>query len=139
MKFRRVPVISSRMRKVRVIPGPRQDDSRVVVLGAVLASDRVTLHAIVESDRDEIEFDPARDDRWEGFEMDNQWEGFALADDVGTPYTLGLGATQGSAFGAGHREDLHVWHWEVYFEPAVPGTASVLTVSHIDGSVEIKL
>ena len=37
------------MERLRVIPAPRQDDSRVVVLGAILDSDRVVLHAVIES------------------------------------------------------------------------------------------
>lgn len=53
------------MKKVRVISAPRQDDSGVVVLGAILDPDRVTLHAVVESAPDEIEFDPEKGNRWE--------------------------------------------------------------------------
>jgi hypothetical protein len=127
------------MKRVRVIPAPRQDDSRVVVLAAILDSDRVVLHAVIESVPDEIEFDPDRDDRWDGFEMDNQWEGFDLTDDLDTAYTLGSGATRSSAFGPGRERETGLWHWEVYFEPAVPNEATRLTVRHIVGSVEIPL
>lgn len=127
------------MKKVRVIPAPRQDDSRVVVLGGILDTDRVVLHAVIESAPDEVDFDPSREDRWEGFEMDNQWEGFDLADDLGTAYTLGSGATCSSAFGPGRERATGLWRWEVYFEPAVPESATKLTVRHVAGTVEIPL
>jgi hypothetical protein len=127
------------VKKVRVIPAPRQDDSRVVVLGAILDTDRVVFHAVIESAPDEIDFDPRREDRWEGFEMDNQWEGFHLTDDLDTAYTLGSGANCSSAYGPGRERATGLWHWEIYFEPAVPGRATKLTVRHIDGKVEISL
>ena len=117
------------MEKVRVIPAPRQDDSRVVVLGVILAPDRVTVHAVVESNSKEIE-----GEFWE----DDQMDMFSLADDLGTEYRSGSGAGR-SAAGGYYQQDLHVWDWDFYFEPAVPEGATRLTVSHIDGSVEIAL
>jgi hypothetical protein len=44
------------VKKVRVIPAPRQE-GRIAVLGAVLWPDKITLHAVVESDAEEIASD----------------------------------------------------------------------------------
>jgi hypothetical protein len=41
------------VKKVRVIHAPPQE-GRIVILGAVLWPDRITLHAVVESDDEEI-------------------------------------------------------------------------------------
>lgn len=111
------------MEKVRVIHAPRQDDVRVVVLGAVLWPDSVSLHAVVESDQKEIE-----EPYWEG----DQYLMFDLSDDLGTEYDCrGAGST-------GDRE-LHVREWEIPFRPGVPRGAKTLTVTHIAGSVVLDL
>lgn len=111
------------MRKVRVIAAPEQGDIRVVVLGAVLWPDHISLRALVESDRKEIE-----EPYWE----DDQADMFDLADDLGTEYRRGGAGGQGNP-------DLHVWEWEMTFYPAVPKGAKTLTVSHIAGSVVLDL
>jgi hypothetical protein len=111
------------MRKVRVVTAPEQKDVRVIVLGAVLWPDHVSLRALVESDPKEIE-----EPYWEQDQVDM----FALVDDLGTEYERG---------GAGGRgdDDLHVWEWEMAFYPPVPEGAKTLTVSHIAGSVVLAL
>jgi len=111
------------MRKVRVIPAPRQDDVRVVVLGAVLWPDHVTLHAAVEADEKEID-----EPYWE----EDQYLMFGLSDDLGTEYDCR------SAGGTADRE-LHIREWQIPFRPGVPAGAKTLTVTHIAGSVELTL
>lgn len=111
------------MKKVRVLTPPKQIDVRVVVLGAVLWPDHISLRALVESDRKEIE-----EPYWE----EDQVDMFSLVDDLGTEYERG---------GAGGRggDELHVWEWEITFYPPVPEGAKTLTVSHIAGSVVLSL
>jgi hypothetical protein len=109
--------------KVRAIPAPRQDDSRVVVLGVVLWPDHITLHAVCESDLKEIS---------EPFWEDDQADMFGITDDLGTRY-------YGRNASGGGDDQLHVWEWEIGYSPGVPDGASTLTISHIDGSVEISL
>jgi hypothetical protein len=102
---------------------PVQDDVRVVVLNVILWPDRISLSALVESDRKEIE-----EPHWE----EDQVDMFGLVDDLGTEYKRGGASGQGD-------DDLHVWKWETTFQPAVPQGAKALTVTHIAGSVLLTL
>jgi hypothetical protein len=116
------------MKRVRVIPAPPQDDSRVIVLGVVLWPDRITLHAVVESDVDEIAGD------YEG----DQATMFQVTDDLGGEYD---GPSDGN--GSGDTE-LNVTEWMLNIRPAVAADATKLTVTiwvrnEISGTVEIPL
>lgn len=95
----------------------------MVVLGAVLWPDHVSLRALVESDSKEIE-----EPHWE----EDQVDMFELTDDLGTKYERGGAGGQGD-------DDLHVWEWQMTFYPPVPKGAKTLTVSHIAGSVDLTL
>jgi hypothetical protein len=116
------------MKVVRVIPAPPQDDSRVIVLGIVLWPDRITLHAVVESDADEIERN------YEG----DQATMFQVTDDLGNEYD---GPSGGS--GSGDTK-LNVTEWNINIRPGVVADATRLTVTiwvrhEIFGRVEIPL
>jgi hypothetical protein len=116
------------VKKIRVIPGPRQD-GRVAVLGAVLWPDKITLHAVVESDAEEI-----ASDRQEG----DQATMFQITDDLGNEYDLG-----GGGHGSGHT-GLHVTEWTINFDSGVATDATKLTVTiwvrhAVWGSVELPL
>jgi hypothetical protein len=114
------------MEKVRVIPAPRQDGSRIAVLGVVLWPDHITLHAVVESDAEEIA---------NGRQEMEQFDMFEVVDDLGGTY---------QTHGAGGTSDLHVQEHRVRLDPGVPADATKLTVTiwvrhSIHGSVEIPL
>jgi hypothetical protein len=113
------------VKKVRVILAPPQD-GRIVVLGAVLWPDRITLHAVVESDGEEIA------DR---SQEDEQFDMFDLTDDLGGTYENG---------GSGGTSEDHVQEHRVRFEPGVPEEATKLTVTlwvrhEVRGVVELPL
>jgi hypothetical protein len=117
------------MKKVRAIPAPRQDDSRIVVLGVVLWPDRITVHAVVESDAEEIASELQEGD---------QSTMFQVTDDLGNEYD-GPGGGRGSG-----DTDLHVNEWQVDIRPGVATDATRLTVTiwvrhSIHGTVEIPL
>jgi len=117
------------MQKVRAIPAPRQEDSRIVVLGVVLWPDRITLHAVVESDAEEIASDLQEGD---------QATMFQIADDLGNDYD-----GPGGGHGSGDNE-LHVNEWVVDSRPGVVGDATKLIVTiwvrhQVFGRVEIPL
>ena len=117
------------MEKVRAIPAPRQDDSRIVVLGVVLWPDEITLHAVVESDAEEIASE---------FQEGDQATMFQITDDLGNDYNgPGGGGGSGDA-------DLHVTDWTIRITPGVAANATKLTVTiwvrrQVFGSVEIEL
>lgn len=116
------------MKKVRAIPAPRQDDSRFVILGVVLWEESITLHAVVESDAEEIESE---------FQEGDQGTMFQITDDLGNEYVGRGGGGSGSS-------DLHVTDWRIGFTPGVPANATKLTVAiwvrgDIDSRVEISL
>ncbi len=109
------------MRKTRVVTAPRQDDSRVVVLGLVLFPDHVALHAVVDGEPQDIEV-PRRERDLQGM--------FFLADDVGTRYRV----RSGEFFvdpGRGQRD------WSVTIDPPAPAEATRFLVTHADGGVEL--
>jgi hypothetical protein len=115
------------MGKVRVIRAPEQD-GRIVVIGAVLWPDRLTLLAVVESDAEEIASE---------FQEGDQGTMFAITDDLGNDYESGGGAGSGDS-------GLHVTLWDVDFRPGVPSEANSLQVSiwvrhAIWGTVELPL
>ncbi len=115
------------MEKVRVIHAPEQD-GRVVVIGAVLWPDKLTLLAVVESDAEEIASE---------FQEGDQGTMFAITDDLGNEYESGGGGGSGDS-------DLHVTLWDVDFRPGVPSEASSLQVSiwvrhAVWGTVELPL
>jgi hypothetical protein len=109
------------MPKTRAVTAPRQDESRVVVLGLVLFPDRVTLHAVVDDDPPDIE-EPCR-------ELDRQGM-FFLADDVGTRYEV----RSGEFFAAPGRQRRD---WTVTIDPPAPAEATRFLVTHADGGVEL--
>ena len=115
------------MGKVRVIHAPEQD-GRIVVIGAVLWPDRLTLLALVKSDAEEIASE---------FQEGDQGTMFAISDNLGNEYeSRGSGGTGDS--------DLHVTLWDVDFRPGVPSEASSLQVSiwvrhALWGTVELPL
>jgi hypothetical protein len=98
------------MKKVRVVHAPPQD-GRIVVLGAVLWPDGITLHTVVESDQVEIADESLEEE---------QFDMFAITDDVGSAYTN---------HGAGGTSHLHVQEHRVRFNPGVPADATKLTVT----------
>ncbi len=115
------------MKTVCVIHAPEQD-GRIVVIGAVLWPDRLTLLALVESDAEEIASE---------FQEGDQGTMFAITDDLGTEYEGGGGRGSGNS-------DLHVTLWDVDFRPGVPAGASSLHISvwvrhAIWGTVELTL
>lgn len=101
------------MEKVRVASGPRQDDSRIVVLGAVLWPDSIALHATVESDAEEIASE---------FQEGDQATMFAITDGLGNSY-------EGGGGGASDAADVHVTDWDITFHPGVPDDATSLRVT----------
>lgn len=101
------------MGKVRIAIAPRQDDRRIVVLDAVLWPEHTTLHAVVESDAEEIASD---------FQEGDQATMFALTDDLGNEYEGGGGGGHGNS-------ELHVTEWSVNFRPGVPAEATRLRVT----------
>jgi hypothetical protein len=115
------------MENVRAIPAPPQaDDSRIVILGVVLWPDHISLHAVVESDSEEIAH---------GRQESEQFDMFEVTDDLGGTYTC---------HGAGGTSELHVQEHRVWLDPGVPAEATVLTVTiwvrrTIYGTVEIPL
>lgn len=111
------------MKHVRVIQAPRQEDSRIVVLGLVLWPDHVSLHAVVESDQGEIE---------ELHGEAGQYGMFSLTDDIGTDYEVRNG-------GCDIDPRLHVRDWTITLDPAVPVGACTVTVTHVCGRVDIPL
>jgi hypothetical protein len=120
------PHILRPMGKVRAIPAPHQDDSRIIVLGVVLWPDHLTLHAVVESDAEEIA---------DGLQEEEQFDMFQVIDDVGGTYRSN---------GAGGTSELHVQEHRVRLRPGVPADATKITVTiwvrhQIYGSLEIPL
>jgi hypothetical protein len=119
----------SHMKNVRVIPAPRQDDSRIVVLGVVLWPDRITLLGVVESDAEEIgDLD----------QLGDQATMFQITDDLGNEYD-GPGGGSGSG-----DSGLHVTEWTLNIHPAAAADATKLTVTiwvrhSIHGTVELEL
>jgi hypothetical protein len=116
------------MKKVRVIPAPPQD-GRIAVLGVVLWPDRITLHAVVESDAEEIASD---------LQVGDQSTMFQITDDLGNDYD-GPGGGRGSG-----DSGLHVNEWQVNIRPGVAAGATNLTVTiwvrhAIHGRVELPL
>jgi hypothetical protein len=112
--------------KVRAIPAPKQDDSRIVVLGVVLWPDHLALHAVVESDAEEIA---------NGLQEEEQFDMFQVTDDLGGTY---------KTHGAGGTSELHVQEHRLRLDPGVPEDATKLTVTiwvrhQVFGSVEIDL
>lgn len=116
------------MKKVRVIHAPPQD-GRIVVLGAVLWPERISLHAVVESDAEEIaDLD----------QLGDQATMFQITDDLGNDYD-----GPGSGHGSGNSR-LHVTEWHVDIRPGVAEGATRLTVTiwvrrEIWGTVELPL
>jgi hypothetical protein len=116
------------VKKVRLIPGPRQD-GRIAVLGAVLWPDKITLHAVVESDAEEIASDLQEGD---------QSTMFQVTDDLGNAY-------DGPRGGGGSGDtNLHVNEWKVDIRPGVAEGATKLTVTiwvrhAVWGTVELVL
>jgi hypothetical protein len=116
------------MKKVRVIPGPPQE-GRIAVLGVVLWPDRIMLHAVVESDAEEVASDLQEGDQATMFEV---------TDDLGNAY-------DGPSSGRGSGDtNLHVNEWEVDIRPGVAEGATKLTVTiwvrhSIHGKVELPL
>jgi hypothetical protein len=108
---------------LRVIPAPPQEGVRVQVLRIELFADHLTLHAVVESDLKEIV---------EPFWEDDQADMFGIVDDRGSGYE------RGGAGGSGSPGE-HVWTWDIDFYPAVPEGVRTLTVTHVAGSVELRL
>src|ERR1700761_599885 len=100
------------MEKVRVIHAPEQD-GRIVIVGAVLWPDKLTLLALVESDAEEIASE---------FQEGDQATMFAITDDLGNEYESGGGSGSGDS-------DLHVMLWNIDFRPGVPSEASTLQVA----------
>lgn len=93
------------------------------MLGLVLWPDHVSLHTVVESDQREID---------EPHGEAGQYGMFSLTDDVGTEYEVRNG-------GCDLDPTLHVRDWTITLDPAVPVGASTVTVTHVDGGVEIPL
>jgi hypothetical protein len=114
--------------KVRVIQAPPQD-GRIVVLSAVLWPDSISLHAVVESDEEEVASE---------FQEGDQSTMFQIIDDLGNDYDgPGGGARHGDA-------ELHVNEWRVTIRPGVAAGATKLTVTiwvrhAIWGTVELRL
>lgn len=102
------------VKKVRAIPAPRQENTRIVVLGVVLWPDRITLHAVVESDAEEVASENQEGD---------QATMFQITDDLGNAYD-----GPGGGGGSGDAE-LHVNEWQVDSRPGVAADATRLTVT----------
>jgi hypothetical protein len=100
--------------RVRVIHAPEQD-ARIVVIGAVLWPDKLTLLALVESDAAEIASE---------FQEGDQSTMFAISDDLGNEYENGGGGGKGDM-------DLHVTLWDVDFRPGVPRAPSRQLPGHL--------
>ena len=114
------------MEKVRAIPAPKQVDSRIVVLGVVLWTDHIVLHAAVESDAEEVA---------NRLQKEEQFDMFEVTDDLGGTY---------QTHGAGGTSDLHVQEHHIWLDPGVPEEATKLTVTiwvrhEVFGKVEIDL
>jgi hypothetical protein len=114
--------------KVRVIHAPPQS-GRIAILGAVLWPDRISLHAVVESDAEEIASELQEGD---------QATMFQVTDDLGNDYD-GPGGGHGSG-----DSGLHVNEWIVSVRPGVAEGASKLTVTiwvrhKVWGKVELPL
>src|ERR1700753_3977938 len=100
------------MEKGRAIPAPLQsDDSRIVILGVVLWPDHISLHAVVESDTEEIAH---------GRQESEQFDMFEVTDALGGTYP---------GHGAGGTSELHVQEHQVRLDPGVPAEATMLTVT----------
>jgi hypothetical protein len=115
--------------KVRAIAVPPQDDSRIVVLGLVLWPDKTTLHAVVESDAEEIADD---------LQLGDQATMFQITDDLGNEYD-----GPGSGSGSGD-SSVHVTEWNIRITPGIVAEATKLTVTiwvrhEVFGTLEIPL
>jgi len=116
------------VKKVRVIPAPRQD-GRIAVLGVVLWPDKIMLHAVVESDAEEIASVHQEGD---------QATMFQITDDLGNSYD---GPSGGHGSG---NTNLNVNEWRIHVHPGVAEGATKLTVTiwvrhSIHGRVELPL
>jgi hypothetical protein len=116
------------MEKVRIAHAPPQS-GRIVILGAVLWPESTTLHAVVESDAEEIASELQEGD---------QATMFQLSDDLGNVYS-GPGGGGGSG-----DSGLHVTDWDIRITPGVHAEATKLVVTiwvrhEIWGTVELLL